>query len=58
MMSKHGKNKEVRYELQASSVTDGSYHVLMSSVRYQSTDPWQNEFYLFYTITKTFDQIA
>ena len=51
MTSKHGKNKEVRYEPQA-------YHVLTSSVRYQSRDPRQNEIYLFYTITRTFDQIS
>ena len=47
MTSKHAKNKEVRYEPQASSVTDVLNHVLTSAVHYQSTDPRQNEIYLF-----------
>ena len=38
MTSKRGENKEVRYEPQASSVTD---------VRYQGTEPRQNGIYLF-----------
>ena len=46
MTSKRGENKEVRDWC--------SHHVLMASVRYQSTDPRQNGIYLFYTITKTF----
>ena len=51
MTSKHGKNKEVGYEPQASSVTVCcSYHVLTSSVRYQSTHAPLNGIYLFYTL--------
>ena len=48
MTSKRGENKEVRYEPAADEWRDlCSYHVLTSSVNYQSTDPRQNEIYLF-----------
>ena len=43
MTSKRGKNKEVRYELQASSVTD----VLTSYVCYHSTQARLNKIYLY-----------
>ena len=50
MTSKRGKSKEVRYEPQASSVTD----VLTTSfVRDQSTGPQKNEIYLLNRPDKT-----